>query len=322
MIGGLLLSGWAFAAPPVAKSGMMLAHEPILPLPSKIEGLSPEKVALGEKLFHDVRLSHDESMSCASCHPIESGGMDGTPVSTGVQGQQGGINAPTVLNSRYNLAQFWDGRARDLQEQAEGPVANPIEMGAKWPDVVKKLSKDQAYVQAFKQLYRQRGLTKETVTDAIATYEMTLITPHAPFDRYLRGEHDAISQEAVDGYRLFKSYGCIACHQGINVGGNMYQTFGLFGNYFQERGSPITEGDFGRFNVTGKEEDRFSFKVPSLRNIALTAPYFHDGSTEDLSSAVQVMAKYQLGRHLTNDQVLKIVAFLQTLTGKQPEVTP
>ncbi|MEG3640029.1 cytochrome-c peroxidase [Magnetococcus sp. PR-3] len=296
-----------------------LVHEPIRPIPLHMGALDPEMVALGERLFHDTRLSKDGTLSCASCHPVDDGGMDGTQVSVGINGQKGGINAPTVLNAGYNLAQFWDGRAASLEAQAVGPVTNPIEMGASWEGVFKRLGQDKALVKTFRVLFPKQGMTKASIAQAIATYERTLITPNAPFDQYLRGDKNAVTQDVKEGYQLFKSYGCVACHQGINVGGNMYQTFGLFGDYFKTRDFPVSVSDFGRFNVTGQEEDRYAFKVPSLRNIGLTAPYFHDGTVNSLDLAVQIMARYQLGRRLNEDQVLKIVAFLHSLTGTQPE---
>ncbi|ABK43997.1 Cytochrome-c peroxidase [Magnetococcus marinus MC-1] len=304
-------------SPPVW--GVPLINEPIQPIPLTQAELNKQQVALGELLYHDTRLSGDGTLSCASCHPVNAGGMDGLPVSVGIRQQKGGINAPTVLNARYNLAQFWDGRADSLESQALGPVTNPIEMGARWEGVLERLNRDKKMRRRFSELFPHLGITKESISLAIATYERSLTTPNAPFDRYLRGDLKAVEREVVEGYELFKSYGCVACHQGVNVGGNMYQTFGLFGNYFKDRQIPITKSDYGRFNVTAQEEDRFAFKVPSLRNVALTAPYFHDGRVKSLSQAVQLMAHYQLGRQLSAEHIEKIVAFLHSLTGTQPE---
>ena len=236
--------------------------------------------------------------------------------STGIRGQIGPINAPTVLNAGLNFRQFWDGRAADLAEQAAGPVTNPIEMGASWDKVLASLAEDDAYPAAFAALYPD-GITQANVTNAIAEYERDLVTP-SPFDRYLRGERDAIPELARQGYETFKAVGCTACHTGQNVGGTMYQKMGLVRDYFTDRGEP-TEADLGRFNVTHAESDRHFFKVPTLRNVALTAPYLHDGSRQTLEETVQVMGRYQLGRELTDEQVKQIVAFLNTLTGELPE---
>lgn len=286
-------------------------REPITPLPESVE-LDARKVALGERLFHDARLSADDTVSCASCHDLAKGGVDRQAHSTGIGGAQGKTNAPTVFNSAYNFRQFWDGRAADLVEQAGGPVHNPIEMGSSWAQVLEKLGRDRDLVDYFATLY-PGGLQNRNIQDAIATFERSLVTP-SRFDRFLRGDREALSAREQAGYRLFKDYGCTACHQGMNVGGNMYQSFGIFGNYFQERGKDEPE-DQGRYNVTKREEDRHRFKVPSLRNVALTAPYFHDGSVARLEDAVRVMGRYQLGRILSEREVTDIVAFLNSLNG-------
>ena len=296
-----------------AGGGAASAAEPIEPLPLRIE-LDAAKVALGDKLFHDKRLSRDGTIACASCHRLDSGGVDNTPVSTGIDGAKGSINAPTVLNSGFNFRQFWDGRARSLEEQAAGPIHNPIEMGSDWQQVLAKLRQDTALTAQAAAAYPQ-GLTEESIVDAIATFKSSLVTP-APFDRYLRGDSSAIDLSAARGYELFKDYGCVACHQGVNVGGNMFQVFGVMGDYFAKRGGP-TEADLGRFNVTGLEADKHVFKVPSLRNVALTAPYFHDGSAATLEDAVDVMFRYQLGRSAPAEDKALIVEFLHTLTGDE-----
>lgn len=291
-------------------------NEPIQPLPQV--QLDAAKVELGKRLFHDTRLSKDDTVSCASCHGLDKGGTDQAKSSTGIGGAQGPINAPTVLNSGFNFRQFWDGRAETLEDQAAGPVHNPLEMGSNWPEVIGKLSQDKDYPAAFAALYPD-GIQGKNITDAIATFERSLVTP-SRFDAFLQGDANAISAEEMKGYENFKKYGCIACHQGTNVGGNMYQYFGVMGNYFKDRGN-ITQADLGRFNVTGKEEDRYKFKVPSLRNSELTAPYFHDGTAKTLDDAVKVMAKYQLGRIVPEQDRALIVKFLQTLTGQQPAST-
>jgi cytochrome c peroxidase len=275
-------------------------------------------VALGRRLFFDAALSADDKVRCASCHDVPNGGDDGKPRSTGVGGKKGVINAPTVLNSSLNFVQFWDGRAATLEDQAGGPIENPLEMGSSLDAVVARLSAKPDYATQFSAVFPD-GVTGVHVREALATFERTLLTPDAPIDRFLRGDSSALTAEQREGYELFKSAGCIACHQGENVGGNMFQRFGVMGNYFDDRGNP-TEADNGRFNVTHNESDRHVFRVASLRNVELTAPYFHDGTAETLDRAVRVMAKYQLGRQLTDDQVDHIVAFLKTLTGKLPQV--
>lgn len=291
--------------------------EPLRPVPEP-PVLDASLVALGKRLFFEKALSADGSLSCASCHDISTGGDDGKPHSTGIGGKLGGVNAPTVLNSGGNFVQFWDGRAATLEDQAGGPIENPIEMGSSLPEVVKKLSARPEYKSAFSALFPD-GVTADHLREAIAAFERTLSTPDAPIDRFLKGDASALTPEQREGYELFKGAGCIACHQGANVGGNMFQRFGVMGNYFEERGH-VTQADYGRFNVTHDESDRFVFRVPSLRNVELTAPYFHDGTAETLDRAVRVMAKFQLGRQLTAEQVDRIVAFLKSLTGKQPQV--
>ena len=297
---------------------MQLQHEPLLPLPPAPE-IAPAIAALGERLYHDPRLSADGSLACASCHVIENGGDDGRSTSLGIRQQQGDVNAPTVLNSALNFVQFWNGRAASLEEQAGGPIVNPKEMGNSWPAVLATLRGDASYVKAFAEAFPGDGISEANVRRAIADFERTLATPGARFDRWLQGDKSALSTEELAGYEAFKSVGCIACHQGRNVGGNMFQRFGVFGNYLTERGK-LTEADLGRFAVTGKEADRFVFRVPSLRNVELTAPYFHDGSAASLEDAVRVMARVQLGRPLADDEVGRIVAFLKTLTGKLPQL--
>ncbi len=296
-----------------------LASEPVKPLPEKVEDVDIRKAELGRRLYFDPLLSGDGTVSCASCHSFARnlGGADGRAGSIGIGGQRGPISAPTVLNARYNIAQFWDGRAKDLQEQAMGPVENPKEMGDKWENVVEKVKKDEWYAKQFLEVFKGE-ITKETITEAIAEYEKTLVTP-APFDRYLRGDPSAIDEQAKAGYALFKEVGCATCHNGIAVGGGMFQRMGVVRNYFEERGGEVTEADLGRFNVTKNEADKHVFKVPTLRNVALTAPYFHDGFAKTLEEAVRLMARFQLGKELDDEQVGKIVAFLKSLTGRLPE---
>ncbi len=286
-------------------------NNPIHPLPP-LPSLDQNKVKLGEILFNDKRFSKDNTLSCASCHDLTFGGADPQQYSQGVGGMMGAINSPSVINASHNFRQFWDGRAVTLEEQIGFVVSNPIELDSTWEEVLNKLKQDNSLTERFAQLY-QNGITIANITDAIATYERSLATD-SRFDLFLRGDAEAITSEEKAGYEKFKSYGCVACHQGVNVGGNMFQVFGVFGNYFVDRGG-IRPADYGRFNVTGKESDKHMFKVPSLRNVALTAPYFHDGSAKTLSEAIDVMFQYQLGRQAPAEDKTLIMKFLYTLTG-------
>ncbi len=296
-----------------------LSDEPIQPLRIH-EGLDPDKIALGRRLFFDKRLSKDNSISCSSCHNLAYGGTDNQQFSSGVNGVTGIINTPTVYNTHLNLAQFWDGHASNLIEQINGPIENPLEMASSWPDIIHKLNQDNAFMHHYKKIYGDK-LEADNLIDAIAAFEQSLTTVNSPFDRFLAGDKNAISLQAREGYQLFKSYGCTACHQGANVGGNMYQKMGVMADYFEQRGTPITEADLGRYNVTQDDYDKFTFKVPSLRLVVLTAPYFHDGSVPSLEQAINKMARYQLGREISPDDVQKIIAFLKTLVGKHKELT-
>jgi cytochrome c peroxidase len=277
------------------------------------------QATLGRRLFFDARLSGDGTISCATCHSLDHGGAEDRRVSTGIRGQQGPINAPTVLNAANNFVQFWDGRAATLEAQAAGPVANPLEMGAQWDAVVHAIDGDASYHDAFAALYADDAtpVTQDHVTHAIAEYERMLITP-GRFDRFVRGDASALTNDERRGYALFVSVGCTSCHTGPNVGGTMYQRMGLVRDWIAQVGRPLTDADAGRFNVTHDEADRHRFKVPTLRNVALTAPYFHDGSAATLNDAVRTMGAFQLGRDLTDEQVRVIVAFLGALSGDVP----
>lgn len=285
----------------------------VTPLPLVLS-LDSRKVALGGRLFNDPRLSGDGSVACAHCHNLDTGGVDRMPHSRGVGGKEGGINAPTVFNSGFNFRQFWDGRAETLEDQIDGPLHNPVEMAGTWPQALAAIAQDQQYNTAFKAIYDD-GIEAHNVKDAIATFERSLITPNSRFDRFLRGDQTALNEDEQAGYNLFKQIGCTSCHQGLNIGGNLYQKLGIMEDYFALRGH-ITETDLGRFNVTKLEQDRYFFKVPTLRNVALTPPYLHDGSAPTLEEVVQVMARFQLGQKLKAADVAKIVAFLRTLTGE------
>lgn len=288
------------------------AGEPIQPLPAA-PVQDAARIELGKRLFNDTRISVNNRVSCASCHDLARGGADGQKRSAGLNGRLTDVNTPTVFNAGFNFRQAWNGRNASLEDQIDNVIRSPGEMNTTWEDVVRRLSPDQGLRKAFGVAYPE-GLTGPNVRDAIASYNRSLVTPNARFDQYLRGNTGALSAQEQAGYAKFKQYGCVACHQGANVGGNMYQKFGTMGDYFAQRGN-ATQADLGRFLVTGQAGDRHVFKVPSLRNVALTAPYFHDGSAATLEEAVDVMFRYQLGRIASREDRDAIVRFLRTLTG-------
>ncbi len=292
------------------------SSEPLTIIPQP-PALDQARVELGRRLFSEKMLSHNGDVSCASCHDLAHGGADKQAFSRGVAGAKGVVNAPTVYNSALNFRQFWDGRAATLEDQIDGPIHNPLEMASSWPEVIVRLKGDPAYVAAFASIYPE-GIDPAAVRNAIATFERTLLAPGSRFDRYLGGDKNALSAHEQEGYRLFKSYGCASCHQGANVGGNMFQRFGVMGDYFNDRGQQTT-ADLGRYNVTGLSADRHVFRVPSLRLAVLTAPYFHDGSAKTLREAIDVMAKYQLGREIPEVDNHRIITFLASLPGDLPE---
>ena len=295
--------------------------EPAAPPVAALEApeVDMEKVYLGRRLYHDTILSGDGSVSCASCHTLDHGGAEDKATSVGIGSQIGPINSPTVLNAVFNFRQFWDGRAADLQEQAAGPVENPVEMGGSFTDVVEAVGEDEWYAERFASVYGgDEPITKDNITDAIAEYERYLVTP-APFDDFLRGDESALNEQEQRGWAAFQEVGCVSCHQGMNLGGTMYQKMGVVEDYFAMRGGELTEADMGRFNVTEDEADKHKFKVPTLRNITLTPPYFHDGSQTDLREVVRIMARVQLGKQLEDAQIDDIVAFLGSLEGELPE---
>ena len=308
-LGLIVTLWWGLGAPLIAAP----LDEALKPLP-EAPALDPARVDLGRQLFNEPRLSANQSLSCASCHHLASGGADDKPFSIGFDGKPVGINTPTVFNASHNFKQFWDGRADTLEAQVKQVVISPVEMGSDWATVVRNLSALPAYRAAFAQTYPD-GVTAANVQNALATYERTLLTPNSRFDRYLLGDTEILSRQEKYGYQRFKDYGCIACHQGVNIGGNMFQKFGVMGDYFKARGNPI-ESDLGRYLLTRDEEDRHVFKVPSLRNVAITAPYFHDASAKTLEEAVDVMFKYQLGRIPSQEDKDLIIQFLKTLTGE------
>jgi cytochrome c peroxidase len=295
--------------------------EPIPLDPPKLAGneSTPDKLALGRMLYFDPRLSASHAISCASCHAIGLGGADNESTSIGHRWQRGGRNAPTVFNAQYNIAQFWDGRAKDLFEQAGGPMVNPVEMASPQGHITEQLKSLPAYKSYFAKAFPGSAdpVTLDNVQKAIAVFEATLITPNAPFDKYLRGDNGALDARQKAGLRLFMDKGCSACHNGVNVGGGRYAKFGVMSSPGDKLLPP---GDLGRFAITKNEADRYAFKVPTLRNVALTAPYFHSGQVWDLNEAITVMGKVQLGTDLTPDETAKIAAFLTSLTGETPRV--
>lgn len=301
---------------PIATVDAELSSAAITAIPAGAD-LDPRKVALGDRLFHDARLSGDVSISCATCHDLARGGADGRRFSTGVGGALGEINTPTVLNSRFQFHLFWDGRATSLEEQIDGPLHSPTEMASDWAEVLERIRADADYRRDFDRIYTD-GVTADTVKDAVAVFERSLVTPNSPFDRFLGGDESALTTEQREGWVLFQDLGCVTCHQGVNLGGNSFQALSVDGRYFADRGGEITKADLGRFNVTQLERDRHRFKVPTLRNVALTAPYLHDGTAATLADAVRIMARYQLGVELMDEEVTSVVAFLESLTGTLP----
>jgi cytochrome c peroxidase len=303
-----LLSIGIITAPPA-----MSADEPIQPIEAH-KPKNPKMVELGEMLFFDPRLSKSGFISCNSCHNLSMGGSDNLPTSIGHKWHRGPISAPTVLNSSMNLAQFWDGRAKTLKDQAGGPIANPGEMGFSHALAVDVLRSIPQYRDRFKQVFNSDKIDIGMVTDAIAAFEETLVTPDSRFDKWLKGDKNAITQTELEGYKLFKEKGCVSCHNGPAVGGGSYQKMGVHEPY-----KTASKAE-GRFSVTGKDADRFMFKVPTLRNVELTYPYFHDGAAATLEEAVDTMGRLQLGHKFSKEDNAKVVAFLKTLTGKQPHI--
>lgn len=310
-VGILLLAAGLMAS---SFNSLAADAEPIQPIVVP-DDLDQGQVELGKKLFFEPRLSKSGFISCNSCHNLSTGGVDNLVTSIGHGWQQGPINSPTVLNSSYNIAQFWDGRAKDLQEQAAGPIANPGEMAFDHTLAVAVVASIPSYVEEFREVFGSPSVDIDRITQAIAEFERSLVTPNSPFDQWLLGDEDAINVSELEGYELFKSVGCVSCHYGPAVGGGSFMKMGLIKPYDTENPAQ------GRVGVSGIESDRLLFKVPTLRNIEKTYPYFHDGSVFELEKAVNVMAEIQLGKNLTDLQIEKISAFLRTLTGDLPDMT-
>jgi len=288
-------------------------REPITPV-IPFNNLNKDKVSLGKKLFHDPKLSSDGTVSCAKCHNLETNGVDLLPVSFGINGEKGNRNSPTIINAALQYRFFWDGRAKTAEEQITDPIENPIEMGSSWQHILLYLGSNNEYISSFNQVYGVNP-DRNLVIDAIAEFQKSLISYNSPFDQYLKGDENAISPEAKEGYALFKSYGCSQCHQGMNVGGNMFEKIGVIRPYYG-KDNPAKLTDLGRYNLTGNKEDMYEFRVPSLRLVVKTPPYFHDGSISTLNEAIQLMGKHQLGRDIKDDHVNKIIQFLATLEGQ------
>ena len=284
-----------------------------------------EKVTLGKILFFDKRLSKDNSVSCNECHNVNRAGVDALPTSKGIAGQFGGRNSPTVYNAAFLSVQFWDGRAASLEEQAKGPLINPKEMGMENHDaVVAKVKAISGYAPLFDKAFGKNSINIDNIAKAIAAFERTLITPNSPFDHYIRGNKKALTVEQERGWQLFQANGCITCHQGatfagpvLPVGVGFYQKFPLMPDRKFTSKYKLDE-DPGRFEATKQESDKGMFRVPSLRNVALTGPYFHNGKVQDLHEAVRIMGKVQRGVDLKDEDVNAIVAFLGSLSGKMP----
>ncbi|MCL2384273.1 MAG: c-type cytochrome [Alphaproteobacteria bacterium] len=329
----LLITGVTVAADPLHDRAKQL-FEPIPTPPPAMPGeaATPEKLALGKMLYFDPRLSESHDLSCSSCHNISMGGGDGR---SSTPGQLGGRKVATVLNAVFNKSQFWDGRAATLKEQVlKSVMANPrallntrggpsmitlAEMEISRQHAVDELKSIPGYVEAFKQAFPEEAdaITYDNIGKAIALFEATLITPDSPFDRWLEGDETALNVKQKQGFAIFVDKGCSNCHNGVNIGGNQFARFGLVQSPGPEFRPP---DDRGRFEVTKNIDDNYVFKVPTLRNIELTAPYFHSRRGTDLKQAVAVMARSQLGQELTNDEIDSVVEFLKSLTGRQPEV--
>lgn len=281
--------------------------------------ISAEKIALGKALYYDKRLSKDENVSCNSCHNLETFGVDNLPTSPGDEGETGDRNSPTVLNAALHFVQFWDGRSKDVEEQAGGPILNPVEMAI--PDeafLIDRLSDIEEYQILYSEAFpgEEDPLSYKNTEKAIAAFERTLLTP-SPFDDYLNGDVSALSPQQKQGMEVFIDQGCITCHMGVLLGGNMYHKFGIYDEYWKYTKSENV--DEGLASVSGDSTQKFMFKVPSLRNIEKTFPYYHDGSVEDLDEAIQIMAATQLNKEFTDEEIADIGAFLASLTGEVPE---
>lgn len=313
----------------VSQLSFALSPLPLSPEIPKDNPQSLAKIELGKKLFFDPRLSADGTISCNSCHNVMAGGDDDRANSVGIRGQHGGRSAPTVWNSAFNTVQFWDGRRNTLEDQAKGPLTNPIEMGMKDHDaVMERIKSYDEYVADFTRVFgKNNPMTIDNYAKAVASFERTLITPNSAFDKYMRGNKKALSSLQIKGMKMVEEIGCTACHAGANfngegfkVGEGNFQKFPMFPNKEIEAKYAFGK-DLGRFEKTKVDDDKNTWRVPTWRNIAVTAPYFHNGAVKTLDEAVLVMAKLQLDKDLKKDEVEAIVAFLKSLTGEFPKIT-
>lgn len=300
-----------------------ILDEPIIPLPLTTD-LDSDKTRLGEILFNDTRLSLNNKIACSTCHQLRSGGDDNLTIGIahGKVGQKNAshvVNTPTIFNVRYNFMQHWDGSSRTLSDSINKVVHNHLEANTNWTELLTELRQDHELSKQFSTIYND-GINQSTYIDALSEYVKSLVTPNSRFDQYLKGDNDAISSNEKKGYQLFKNLGCASCHQGINVGGNLFQKFGIFYDYFSSRGN-VSNADYGRMNVTGRKTDKHVFKVPSLRNVEVTAPYLHDGGARTLKDAVVIMGRTQLGREINSKEANLIVQFLKTLTGEYNSIS-
>ncbi len=313
-----------------------LAYMPVVAPAAPASELERLKIYLGHKLYVDTRLSSDNTISCASCHDLTRGGTDNKPKSEGVKDAQGrpqfgGVNAPTVYNAKGNIRQFWDGRAADLKAQAGGPPLNPVEMGyakdADWEAIAAKLAQDPELVELFKRVYGDAGITCDTITDAIAAFEETLVTPDSDADRYTYGDKDALTAEQVEGRDAFLRYGCASCHAGAAMGGLSFEYIHTHAPFHAHMPEDCVDGAHGHADHTGSEKHRDMFRVPTLRNVALTYPYFHTGAVDKLEDAVRIMFNTQVGADVSDATVKAVTRFLEAQTGrfrgkKLDELTP
>jgi len=290
-----------------------LRQEPITPIPLQVE-LDPTRVALGERLFNDRQLSDDGNSACGDCHILDQGGDNGRTVDIDPAGGNNPLNTPTVFNVAYNASYGWLGQHSTLEAQANADLTTRSHNNLPWPAILGHLRSTAGYPQQFNAIYPD-GITRANVLDALTSFERSLITPNAPFDRWLRGDPDAISDDALEGYQQFKNLGCISCHQGVNIGGNLFQRIGIFGDFFAGK-DELSEADQGRRRITGRQRDLQVFRVPSLRNVAVTPPYFHDGRTDSLSEAIKLVGRFQLNRQLSPEDIDKLESFLHSLTGE------
>lgn len=290
-------------------SGVHGSEHLFMSIPEIITDVEPDKVALGKQLFNDSILSKDQSFACSSCHILENYGVDGLSTPVGINGKKNKRNTPSIWNVRYNFVQTWDGRNISLSDQTIYAIENSFEMAENMENIIRKLKQNKQYRQRFKQLYPD-GVTKINIVDAMIHFLKTLVTPDSKFDRYLQGEKDILNDQEIAGFKLFQSKGCVACHNGISIGANLYQKLGVFDDTKAKK-----MGDYGRYLITNNSIDKYFFKVPSLRNVEKTAPYLHNGSVKSLQKVVKVMGELQLGQQLKDSEIKSIVAFLKTLTG-------